>query len=262
MKRLDSRCARAACLAIALAAGGSAQAEEGVFTLAAGAEYTTGDYGGDKSIDEVYVPVTGYYDTETFTLRLTVPFLQVRAPEGTISEGPGGEIIIGEGPRSTESGIGDVIAALTVYDVYRSPGGAFALDLTGKIKFGTADEDKGLGTGENDYSAQVDLFRFFDRFTAIGSFGYTVRGDPDDVDLDNAMFVSVGFSYRVSPATRFGAFYDYREASLSSNDDPQELSVFAAWRVAPTWVLRGYALAGLSDSSPDFGVGVTASKEF
>jgi len=262
MKFSEGPFARSVWLVAALAASGAAAAEEGVFTLSAGAEYTTGDYGGDKSIDEVYVPVSGYYDTEKITFRLTVPFLQVRAPEGTISEGPGGEIIIGDGPRTTENGLGDVIAALTVYDVYRSPGGAFALDLTGRIKFGTADEDKGLGTGENDYSAQVDMFRFYDRFTAIGSVGYTVRGDPDGVDLDNAVFVSVGFSYRASSTARYGAFYDYREASLSSNDDPQEISVFAAWRLAPQWVLRGYALAGLSDSSPDFGIGVTASREF
>jgi len=262
MKRPEGPYARSACLAVALTASGLAAAGEGVFTLAAGAEYTTGEYGGDKSIDEVYVPVSGYYDTDKFTFRLTVPFLQVRAPEGTVSEGPGGEIIIGEGPRATENGLGDVIAALTVYDVYRSPGGAFAVDLSGRIKFGTADEDKGLGTGENDFAAQVDMFRFFERFTAIGSVGYMVRGDPDEVDLDNSVFVSLGFSYRASPTTRFGAFYDYREASLSSNDDPQEISVFAAWRTAPRWVLRAYALAGLSDSSPDFGMGVTASREF
>jgi hypothetical protein len=31
---------------------------EADFGLAVGAEYTSGDYGGDQSVDDVYVPVT------------------------------------------------------------------------------------------------------------------------------------------------------------------------------------------------------------
>ncbi|MFO7650989.1 MAG: hypothetical protein R6X13_06605, partial [bacterium] len=82
--------------------------------------------------------------------------------------------------------------------------GNLALDLTGKVKFGTADFDQGLGTGEQDYSLQAGLFRFFDRFTAIGTAGYTVRGDPDDVDLDDQFFASRSSTYprRRSACTR------------------------------------------------------------
>ena len=250
------------CMLALAAAAPPALAESGRLSVAAGAEYTTGKYGGEKSIEELYVPVTGYYDTRNFTFRLTVPFLQVKAPEGTVSEGPGGEIIVGEGPRTTESGLGDVLASLTVYNVFQSPGGDFAVDLTGKIKFGTADEDKGLGTGEADYSVALDAYRFFDRFTAIGSVGYTVRGDPDGVDLDNTLQVSVGGSYAVSGGTRLAVFYDWRQASLSDNDDPQEVSVMVSHRLGPAWILRGYALAGLSDSSPDAGLGVVVSRAF
>jgi len=54
-----------------------------------------------------------------------------------------------------------------VFDVLSSSSGDLAMDLTGKIKFGTADEDKGLGTGEQDYSLQADVFRFFDGATLM-----------------------------------------------------------------------------------------------
>jgi hypothetical protein len=60
------------------------------------------------------------------------------------------------------------------------------------VKFGATDVELGLGTGEHDYSLQADLFRFFDRFTGIGTAGYTVRGDPDAVDLEDQFFASLG----------------------------------------------------------------------
>jgi len=246
----------------AIVAPGLALAADTGFSLAVGAEYTSGDYGGEQSVDEVYVPVTGKYDTRRLSFRLTVPFLSVRAPEGTYTEGPDGQPIIGEGPRVTESGIGDVLASLTVYDVFVSGTGDVALDLTGKVKLGTADVDKGLGTGEPDFTLQADLYRFFDRFTAIGTLGYTMRGDPDAVDLENALFVSIGGTYAVASNTRLGLFYDFRETSLPGSDDIQELSATLSQRMSEDWRVSGYLIAGLSDSSPDWGAGMSVSHAF
>jgi hypothetical protein len=268
MRRFDSGHPASACPGVLLgalaviAAPGSALAADTGFSLAVGAEYTSGEYGGEESVDEVYVPVTGRYETQRLSFRLTVPFLSVRAPEGTYTEGPDGQPIIGEGPTVTESGIGDVLASVTVYDVFASGSGDVALDLTGKVKLGTADVDKGLGTGEPDFTAQADLFRFFDRFTAIGTLGYTMRGDPDAVDLENALFASLGGTYAVAPGTRLGLFYDFREASLPGSDDIQELSATLSQRMSEDWRVHGYLIAGFSDSSPDWGAGVSLSYAF
>jgi hypothetical protein len=245
-----------------LAIPGWALCAETDFSLTVGAEYTSGDYGGDQSVDDVYLPVTATFDLRRVSFRVTVPFLSVTAPEGTIIEEPGGQPAVGTGPRVTESGIGDVLAAMTVYDVLVSGSGNLALDLTGKVKFGTADFDQGLGTGEQDYSLQADLFRFFDRFTAIGTAGYTVRGDPDDVDLDDQFFASLGGTYAISGSTRCGLFFDYRESSLPGSDDMQELSVFLSRRFGDDWRMQGYAIAGFSDSSPDWGAGMSVTRRF
>jgi hypothetical protein len=264
MKRFPSSRIAVSCLAAlsGLAAPTAVLATEPTFSLGVGAEYTTGDYGGDASVDEVYVPVTATYDANRVSLRLTVPFLSVRAPEGTIIEGPDGQPIVGEGPRTTESGLGDIVAAATVFDVLRSSTGDVALDVTGKVKFGTADEDKGLGTGEQDYTLQADLFRFYERFTAIGTAGYTFRGDPEGVNLNDAFFASLGGTYAVSSTVRCGAFYDFREASYPGNDDMHEVSVFAAIRFSDAWRLQSYLLAGFTDSSPEWGLGMTATRRF
>jgi len=239
-----------------------ALAESPQFSLGAGAEYTTGDYGGDESVDEFYLPVTATLDFERVALRLTVPFLSVRAPELTTITGPDGQPVIGEGPTTTESGLGDVLASVTVFDVFTGGGGDFALDLTGKVKFGTADEEKGLGTGEQDYSLQADVFRFFDKSTLMGTVGYSFRGDPEGYDLDNTVFASVGASYLVTDRSRIGAFFDFRDTSVPDTDTIQELSAWVSTRVGERGHAQFYVLAGFGDSSPDWGAGLSFSASF
>lgn len=249
--------------ALALAAvPGTAIAEPPRFSLGAGAEYTTGEYGGDESVDEIYLPVTATLDFERVSLRLTVPFLSVRAPELTTITGPDGQPVIGEGPTKTESGLGDVLASITVFDVLSGGGGDLALDLTGKVKFGTADEEKGLGTGEQDYSLQADVFRFFEKATLMGTAGYSLRGDPEGYDLDDTFFASVGASYLVTDRSRIGAFFDFRDASVPDTDTLQELSAWMSTRLGEHGHVQFYALAGFGDSSPDWGGGLSFGARF
>jgi hypothetical protein len=135
------------CSTTALAEDGDVQ-----LTLLAGTELTSGRYGGDVDIEDLYVPLTASAYYGRFAFRLTVPYLSVSAPEGTVIYGSSGEPLPGSGELTTESGLRDVIGSVTVYDVIYSQRFGLAMDLTGKVKLGTADEDKGLGSGENDYN--------------------------------------------------------------------------------------------------------------
>jgi len=237
-------------------------ASDVTFDLVAGVEYTTGDYGGEASVDETYVPVTAVLGIERVVLRVTVPFLSVTAPALTYIDGPDGQPIVGEGPETTESGLGDVLVSMTVIDVLASSGGALAMDVTGKVKFGTADRDQGLGTGENDYALQADVFRFFDRFTIAGTVGYWLRGDPPDYDLNDTFFVSAGGSYAVTDDLRTGLFYDFRESSIAGSDSLQEISGWMSLGVGDHLRTQIYVLAGFGDASPDWGAGVSIGGSF
>ncbi|MBP8302100.1 MAG: hypothetical protein KA020_17160 [Planctomycetes bacterium] len=235
---------------------------EPVFSMAAGAEYSTGEYGGTSPIDETYLPITLALDMNRVSLRVIVPYLSVRAPELTIVDVPDGQPIITEGSQQTESGVGDVIAMMTVYDVLLSADGSVAMDLTGKVKFGTADVDKGLGTGEHDYSVQADVFKFFSAVKLMGSVGYTLRGDPDYYDLDDSFYAYVGVGYAPSKKLSFGAFYDYRQASVEGTDAMQQLSGWIATTVGERGRAEFYVNAGFGDSTPDWGAGVSLSTSF
>lgn len=240
----------------------SAQTDDGFVRLSTGVEYASGTFGGTEDIDDLYVPVTASVDIGRLGFRLTVPYLSIRAPTEITEIGDDGQPVAGIGPRVTESGLGDIIAGVTLYDVIDNRDLDLFVDVTGTVKFGTADEDKGLGTGENDYSLRFDAYKFFDRAILMGSVGYKFRGEPAGVELDDVLLGSVGGAYEVSPDTLVGVYFDYRQSALDESEDIQELTGFASRRISENWVFEVYAFTGFTDSSPDWGGGITLSMDF
>ena len=241
-------------LLLALADGSYGQ--DSKFVLSTGVDYTSGDYGGNEDIDDIYAPVTATYTHNSVGFKLTVPYLRVKAPTGTVITDASGQSSVGSGPEKIESGLGDIIGGVTFYDVFYSRQLDLAVDITAKIKFATADENKGLGTGENDYSAQADIYKYFDQFYISSSVGVKVRGDPPGLDLNNSWFASIGGNYRFTSHTRGGIAYDYRQSAFDNNDAVSEFSGFISVRLSNTWKLQLYVLKGLSDGSPDWGTGL------
>lgn len=127
------------------------------------------------------------------------------------------------------------------------------VDLTGKIKLATADKDKNLGTGENDFAVQLDL----EKGMFFGYVGYRVYGDPPGINLDNVAYGLVGLSRPLDSATRVGVSLYAQQAAAAGTDKQLELNLFLSYQLAKGYQLRPYAIFGLSDGSPDWGVGVT-----
>ena len=233
----------------------SAQAAE--TTVSIGIDYNTGDYGGDESTDIVYVPLIVKYETGPWIGKLTVPYIRITGPGDVIPDI--GRVGPGTATRRTEQGLGDVVASLTraVYS-----GQNLLLDATGKVKFATANEDRNLGTGENDYSAQVDAYLPAGKLTPLATLGYRVLGDPPGTNLDNVFYASAGFTYAVDKGLNAGAIFDYREASSARAEARRELLLFASKKLQPGWSLQGYGIRGFSDDSPDWGVGLILSRAY
>lgn len=236
---------------VLMCAAGAADA--GTFRAGAGVDYTSGEYGGTETINQVYVPISAAYRADRWGVRLTVPYVSVDGP-GTIIDS-GGEFI--PGPDESRGGLGDVTLGATLYDVVRSDEARFYVDLGAKVKFGTASDTDGLGTGENDYSIQADLLKNFDRLALFGTFGYKLRGDPQGVDLRDVGFGAIGGDYRIASGTRIGLMYDYRPSAVSGGDALQEATAYVSFSPGRGMSLQPYFVAGFSDSSPDWGAGLS-----
>jgi hypothetical protein len=224
------------------------------FELSAGLDYSTGAYGGVQDTTILYAPVTARLKGERWRVDVTVPFIEIEGPSNVFAA-PGAPIIVepdGTAPIETRSGLGDVIAAGT----FSLGGGGDVpwVDLTVKTKLPTAGD--GLGTGQADYSAQVDLYQAVgDHVTLMGSIGYQWLGDFDDFDLEDGVIALAGVNIKPSERTDAGFLIDYRQSAVSGFDDQIAAVPYACWRMTDGFGITAYGSAGLTEMSPDFSVG-------
>lgn len=217
-----------------------------------GIDYSSGKYGNESSTDILYLPLTIRYDAENWQTKVTLPWLSIDSG-GEVVIGPGGEIIGGTG--QSESGIGDTTIGVTRF-VYPGSDTLPMVDVTGKIKIPTADESKGLGTGEMDFSIDTDLIKTIGQHSLFFNLGYKIYGDPPDFDYNNVFYTSIGDAYRYQPGTTLGVFYDAREATTDTTEGMSEIMGYVDHRLNRKWKIMTYGVAGFSDGSPDWGVGI------
>src|SRR5690348_18451133 len=118
MRRRWTACA----FALGMGAAAFVFAADGDFSVGVGANYSTGKYGTATETKIWSVPFTARYETDVWTLKLTVPYLRVTGPANVIPD-VGNTSDSGRRRRTTraltttESGLGDVVAAAT-YNAY------------------------------------------------------------------------------------------------------------------------------------------------
>lgn len=236
-----------------------AQAVPGRASLAAGIFYSSGHYGAPTTTEVLYVPLIARYETDDYALGLTVPYLSITGNGERVD----GEVFFDSrsSDRITSSGLGDVIAAAS-YTVYRGKEPRPWLDLTGFVKFGTADKKQELGTGENDYAAQLDAYQRAGRFSWFTSLGYKVPGSPPGLRLGPVTYGSAGGRYAFTYEHSAGAMWSGQEALPYSNTPQSEATVFYGWVLSPRYKVQFFTSRGLTPGSPDWSVGTTVARAF
>jgi hypothetical protein len=245
----------------AFALAGMASANAGSFRVSMGAEYTTGDYGTADSTDIWYFPATFRHESDRGVLRLTVPYIIVTGT-GTVVPGGGDHHIVAPGrpttTRVTESGLGDILVGASYYLVSETITRP-TLDVTGRVKLGTADEERNLGTGETDYDLQLDLAKSRNRMLYFGTVGYRLLGDPPGTDLDDILFGYAGGQMRLDARRSAGLELYLAEAATPGGSSAANLTAYLNRNLDAKRLLQIYGLLGLSDGSADWGLGVSIS---
>lgn len=269
-------------LLLALAATAAhADDNAGHVTLGAGADYSTGKYGTAFNTDIWDVPLSVGYEADRWSVRLTVPYISISGASDVIpgvgrvknnnphgrghgkgnGNGGGGTPPPPTVTSGSASGLGDVVAQAT-YGLVRDDAAKFGLDLTGKVKFGTANENEGLGTGKNDYGVNLDAYKGFGAWTVFGGAGWTKYGSSTYIPLHNGWNGNVGAGYKLSGSDSVGAYYYYREKISDAGFAQRELTGYWNHHFSDALRLQAYALAGFSDGSPDWGLGASLKYAF
>ncbi len=258
-----ARIVRVALAAALITTGNSiAFGAEGLTTLSIGADYSSGNYGLSDTTRVFYLPVTAKNEAGRWVLKLVVPYIRITGPSNVVGA-PENQVILPNGgfARRTESGLGDVVAN-AFYNVFDGRNTPLGLDFGAKIKFGTADDSRGLGTGKNDFSLQADFFKAIGAFTPFGTLGYRRYGDPAGVDLRNVVYGTIGSSYRMSQPTTVGLAYDWRDRIVQGGARVSELTAYISRKLSSDWKLQVYAVKGFTNASPDFGAGSALAYSF
>jgi hypothetical protein len=237
-----------------------AYSQQGTYTLSTGTTFTSGDYGSPDTTEIFYVPVSIKYKTEKAYIKLTVPYLSVKGPQNVIRD-------IGQvsSPNATKidtnSGLGDIVFS-TGYRLLYLPKSKTLLNIDGKIKFGTANENKRLGTGKNDYSLSLGLYKLMGNFTPYATFGRKFYGETATSKLDDVFFGSFGLGYKISQQMSTGVNLYLKEATANNRPVTRQLSAYLSYKVDQNWKVQSYLIDGLSDNTPDLGGGFSLSYQF
>lgn len=252
-----------AILALSLAAGTAARAD---FAVSTGYDYTTGKYGYTEATKISTWNATAEYTYEAWSARVYMPHERITSPVGTV-------IIAGrprltarlnarnQGKTETVSGLGDVETSISYDAAHKSEKGWSAV-FTGTVKFATADEEEGLGTGKRDFGLGFNLSRNIGHLTPSVGFGYRVVGKPEGSDLKNYAYGSVGLGWWATDTTNLNLSFDTYQASSKSSGVDNEISLGLNQNLGKHWDVEVHALAGLSTNAPDYGAGTSLRFSF
>jgi hypothetical protein len=233
-------------------------AADGNVSVSLGLDYASGNYGSQARTETWALPLSLKYRTNVWSLRLSTAWLRV---QGNGSVTPDGDPLIGSGNASTTEGMGDISTSLT-YNLLDERRNWAGLDISGKIKFGTASTSKFLGTGKNDYTLKTELFKPLDKWTPFLSLGYKWKGDPEFIEYRNVWLASAGTDYRITPTLSFGGGYDWQQAVTRTSSPTSEAMLYLNFRLSAASKLNLYAVGGFSNASPDWGSGLTFTHRF
>ncbi len=208
--------------------------------------YKSGDFGTPARTDLYYPSSVAGYIASRYDFSLAVPYTFINTQNA--------------GYTGTEMGLGDVILR-TGAILLRERRHGFSLDAALTAKLPTADENKGLGTGEADFGAFVTLNQRLKRFKLSFIAGAAKIGDPPLLNYNDLYLYGIGMSKALG-RTDLCVSFEGRRAIVSGSSNPQEIH-FGFFRVlSMRYTIKGAAFKGLNKGGPDFGISLGFARWF
>ncbi len=229
------------------------------FRSTSGVSVSTGDYGTgeDTTITELYETLVA--KGQAGEIGVKIPYL-FRDGSG-VTPGESRRARSGTVPEDAD-GLGDV-QLLGKYFWLAEEDSRPAVDLAGRVKFPTADESEGLGTGRFDVGFGPELLKHFGQLITFADFELVVRDKPDNSTIKSTRLdYSVGLGYPLTSRFTGYASLDGGTPTNSGVDAPLELVLSAVYKATETAHLSGFVLAGLTEGSPDLGAGTSITFYF
>ncbi|MDD2309432.1 MAG: transporter [Desulfuromonadaceae bacterium] len=259
-----------------------AESEVPQYAVGLGLDVSSGTFGTDSTSTYVYMPlIIDWFPTGRLDLELTVPLLYQRtqntgvAAIGGTTKSTARRTMNGQyvytGVSSTVAGGGTVDdSELGLGDITLTGGYALIQDSntaplirpTFYVKFPTADETKGLGTGKLDIGPGLAVSKWLGRWQPFGEGRYIFQGASEESGARDYFTAETGIGYSWNERLYTSAYSRFGSVTFDGMDAPLDIRLKSVWRFGKRTYTEVYALKGLSDGSPDYGGGVSVFAEF
>jgi len=153
---------------------------------------------------------------------------------------------------STEEGLSD-ISIRPEFLLIKEQESLPAISFAATFKTESGNKDKGLGSGETDYSLSLQFSKNFDPWTYHFNIGFTFVGEAEGETLDDVIFYNLAFEYSVNDKLGLmGELIGETNSDPSSGDEPFEFLLAFIYSISEKIALDVGVGAGLTDASPDF----------
>jgi outer membrane putative beta-barrel porin/alpha-amylase len=263
-------------------AGSRARAADHPFSVQVTPSYWSGDYGTGTGTDLSYLPLELRWDLARARLKVLVPYVSISS-SGSVTFTGSGPVAIGRSTQggappqgggtptgqgapqfvgsnnvaTRQSGLGDIRLACDLYLVKGSDTRTW-VSLTPFAKLPTADETKGLGTGEPDYGLGLGfIVPFSKRWKGYLDASYQVTGDPPDVDYRDVRKLGAGAGWAATDRLSWEAYVEDRTSILPGEADLLDLMAGARFHTEGSNGVGLYVFKGLSRTAEDWGLAVS-----
>lgn len=270
------------------------------YAIGTGFDVSNGSYGKNSTTTFVSAPlIIDWFPTDRFDMELTLPFVYQKSSSGShvtnsstlaksvesvaggymggsgtgrmagsgggLGGGAGNGVGSGKGAGAMlngDYGVGD-ITLTGGYTLLLESDYLPQFRPTLYLKFPTADESAGLGTGKFDYGAGFAASKWLGNWQPFAEGRYVMQGTTEaDGGAENFATADVGAGYSWNERFMTSAYMRLGSKMYEGMSAPVEGRLKMVWRFAEKTYTDIYALKGFSDGSPDYGGGASIFMEF
>lgn len=198
-----------------------------------------------KDREYVFLAVPIYGVTENLEISFEIPYL-IHHPEY----------------GADHSGIGDINIVAKYFLIEENKINP-ALTIKGVIKLDNGNFDKGLGSGDIDYSLFIVASKTYKNLMIHGHLGYTFVGDRKIQDLRNIYLYGIAFDYRITNTLNIvGEINGNRHPDRNDSENPRTALLGITYGLSERIIIDTAIRRGLTSSTPDWGMTIGASITF
>lgn len=266
----------------------SAEPQPPQFAIGIGADFSRGSFGTDSTSSYASAPlIIDWFPSEQFDLELIVPLIYQRTKNtgmaaiggvtkstarrnmaGQYSFTGGSAAMAGGGTAGggttgeSEIGLGD-ITLTGGYALMQDSDKAPQVRPTFYVKFPTADDARGLGTGKFDLGPGLSVSKWLGNWQPFAEGRYIIQGaSHGETGALNFLTADAGVAYSWSDTFLTSVYARFGSRLFEGMSAPLEARLKTVWRFGKRLYTEAYALKGLSDGSPDYGGGFAVFREF